>query len=75
MRLRPVTGGGFRHCAYRIELPDLKALKAMDKSHNSVIPIIEGVETLNAFGMEVVAGIILGLDTDKPATPAQVSTS
>ena len=44
----------------------------MDKSHNSVIPIIEAVETLNAFGMEVVAGIILGLDTDTPATPAQV---
>ena len=63
---------GFATVFCGIESPDLEALKAMDKSHNGVIPIIEAVETLNAFGMEVVAGIILGLDTDTPATPAQV---
>jgi radical SAM superfamily enzyme YgiQ (UPF0313 family) len=63
---------GFATVFCGIESPDLDALQAMDKGHNGVIPIIEAVETLNAFGMEVVAGIILGLDTDTPATPAQV---
>ena len=29
---------------------------------------MEAIETLNSFGMEVVSGIILGLDTDKPET-------
>jgi radical SAM superfamily enzyme YgiQ (UPF0313 family) len=47
-----------------IETPDPKALKAMSKQHNMVVPILEGVETLNSYGLEVVSGIILGLDTD-----------
>ncbi|MFX5785499.1 hypothetical protein ABTE36_23685, partial [Acinetobacter baumannii] len=30
-----------------------------------MVPILEGVQTLNSYGLEVVSGIILGLDTDK----------
>ena len=33
-----------------------------------MVPIIEAVQTLNRYGMEVVSGIILGLDTDTPDT-------
>ena len=33
-----------------------------------MVPIMEAIRTLNRFGMEVVSGIILGLDTDKPDT-------
>jgi radical SAM superfamily enzyme YgiQ (UPF0313 family) len=51
-----------------IETPDPVALKAMKKDHNMVLPIMESIETLNSFGMEVVSGIILGLDTDRPET-------
>ena len=51
-----------------IETPDPDALKAMSKDHNMMVPILEAVETLNSFGMEVVSGIILGLDTDTPDT-------
>jgi len=47
-----------------IETPDPNALKAMSKQHNMMVPILEGVETLNSYGLEVVSGIILGLDTD-----------
>ncbi|KQW18618.1 radical SAM protein [Afipia sp. Root123D2] len=47
-----------------IETPDPAALKAMSKQHNMVVPILEGVRTLNSYGLEVVSGIILGLDTD-----------
>ncbi len=49
-----------------IETPDPVALKAMSKQHNMMVPILEGVKTLNSYGMEVVSGIILGLDTDTP---------
>ncbi len=51
-----------------IETPDPDALKAMKKDHNMMVPIMEAIETLNSYGMEVVSGIILGLDTDKPDT-------
>ena len=49
-----------------IETPDPEALKAMSKAHNMMTPILESVEILNNHGMEVVSGIILGLDTDTP---------
>lgn len=48
-----------------IETPDHDALKAMSKQHNMMVPILEGVRTLNSYGLEVVSGIILGLDTDR----------
>ena len=51
-----------------IETPEPEALKAMSKEHNMMVPIIGAIETLNGFGMEVVSGIILGLDTDTPDT-------
>jgi radical SAM superfamily enzyme YgiQ (UPF0313 family) len=51
-----------------IETPDPDALKAMQKDHNMMVPILEGVRTINSYGMEVVSGIIMGLDTDKPET-------
>jgi radical SAM superfamily enzyme YgiQ (UPF0313 family) len=55
-----------------IETPDPVALKAMHKDHNMMVPIMEAIRTLNGFGMEVVSGIILGLDTDKPETGAHL---
>ncbi len=51
-----------------IETPDPTALKAIQKDHNMMVPIMEAIHTINSYGMEVVSGIILGLDTDKPET-------
>jgi radical SAM superfamily enzyme YgiQ (UPF0313 family) len=51
-----------------IETPDPVALKAMHKDHNMMVPIMEAIRTLNGFGLEVVSGIILGLDTDTRET-------
>ena len=51
-----------------IETPDLAALDAMQKSQNRALPLLEAVETINSYGLEVVSGIILGLDTDTPQT-------
>ncbi|ACL56886.1 B12-binding domain-containing radical SAM protein [Methylobacterium nodulans] len=47
-----------------IETPELDALKSIDKQHNAAVPMLEGIATLNSYGLEVTSGIILGLDTD-----------
>ena len=39
-------------------------LRFMSKDQNLRMPILEAVERINAYGLEVVSGIILGLDTD-----------
>jgi len=55
-----------------IETPELGALHAMRKDHNMDLPILDAINVLNRFGMEVVSGIILGLDTDTPQTPDRI---
>jgi radical SAM superfamily enzyme YgiQ (UPF0313 family) len=55
-----------------IETPEPHALRAMAKDHNLRMPILEAVNVLNTYGMEVVAGIILGLDTDTPETADRI---
>lgn len=52
-----------------IETPDPTALKLMVKEQNNQVPILEAVKTLNSYGIEVVSGIIMGLDSDTPKTP------
>src|SRR6185503_17257004 len=66
--LGPIPQAMFVTIFCGIETPEPDALKAMSKQHNMMVPIIEGVQTINSYGMEVVSGIILGLDTDKPGT-------
>ncbi|MCD8485474.1 MAG: B12-binding domain-containing radical SAM protein [Desertifilum sp.] len=51
-----------------IETPEPQALKAISKDQNLSLPILDAVKTLNKYGMEVVSGIIIGLDTDTPET-------
>jgi hopanoid C-2 methylase len=51
-----------------IETPEPQALRFMAKDQNLRMPILDAVERLNAYGLEVVSGIILGLDTDTPET-------
>ncbi len=51
-----------------IETPDPEALKAIAKDHNNMVPIFDAIRTLNGYGLEVVSGIILGLDSDTPET-------
>ena len=47
-----------------IETPEADALKGMRKEHNASLPMLESIQTINSYGMEVTSGIILGLDTD-----------
>lgn len=59
---------GFETIFCGVETPEPEALRAMSKAHNMMVPILEGIATLNGYGMEVVSGIILGLDTDTEAS-------
>ncbi len=55
-----------------IETPEPAALKAIQKSHNVTAPILDCVRAINDHGIEVVTGIILGLDTDTPDSGARI---
>lgn len=56
-----------------IETPDEAGLEFMHKEQNLRRPILESVAVLNSYGLEVVAGIILGLDTDKESAGEAIS--
>jgi radical SAM superfamily enzyme YgiQ (UPF0313 family) len=51
-----------------IETPEPEALHAMSKDQNLRLPLVEAVQRINSYGLEVVSGIIVGLDTDTAAT-------
>jgi radical SAM superfamily enzyme YgiQ (UPF0313 family) len=55
-----------------IETPEPEALRSMSKAHNLRMPILDAVARLNAYGLEVVSGIILGLDTDTPESAGNI---
>ncbi|MHC5729952.1 MAG: B12-binding domain-containing radical SAM protein, partial [Nostoc sp.] len=55
-----------------IETPDPVALKAMNKGQNNHMPIMEAIGIIHSFGMEVVSGIIMGLDSDTVDTPERI---
>jgi radical SAM superfamily enzyme YgiQ (UPF0313 family) len=51
-----------------IETPETEALRFISKQQNLTMPILDAIKILNSYGMEVVSGIIIGLDTDTPET-------
>lgn len=66
--LEMMREAGFDSMFCGIETPDPDALRKMQKDQNLMVPILEAVETINSYGIEVQSGIILGLDTDMPDT-------
>jgi len=63
---------GFDTIFCGIETPEPEALKGMDKKQNLVMPILDSVRAINKHGMQVVSGIILGLDTDTPKSGQRI---
>jgi radical SAM superfamily enzyme YgiQ (UPF0313 family) len=66
--LELMRAAGFVTVFCGIETPEPQALKFMSKDQNLRMPILEAVQRINDHGLEVVSGIILGLDTDTPET-------
>jgi radical SAM superfamily enzyme YgiQ (UPF0313 family) len=55
-----------------IETPDTEALRRIDKGHNAKLPILESINAINSYGMEVTSGIIMGLDSDGPESEVRL---
>jgi radical SAM superfamily enzyme YgiQ (UPF0313 family) len=70
--LEQMREAGFTNIFFGIETPEPTALRAMKKGQNLRTPILEAIQTVNRYGMEVASGIIMGLDTDKPETPQAI---
>lgn len=61
-------------CFCGIETPEEAALKFIHKEQNLRQPILDSIAAVNAYGIEIVSGIILGLDTDTPETGRNITT-
>jgi radical SAM superfamily enzyme YgiQ (UPF0313 family) len=57
---------------FGIESPDAETLQSIDKDQNVRMPILEAVKIINSYGIELFAGIILGLDNDGPDTADKI---
>ena len=66
--LQLMREAGFITVFCGIETPEPHALHSMSKDQNLRMPILDAVRRINEHGIEVVSGIILGLDTDGPET-------
>jgi radical SAM superfamily enzyme YgiQ (UPF0313 family) len=55
-----------------IESPDRGALQGMRKTQNLSLPVLDAVARFNAHGLEVVSGIIVGLDSDTEDSYASI---
>jgi hypothetical protein len=63
---------GFVEVFVGIETPEPEALKGMKKDQNLMVPLLSSIAVLNRHGLEVTAGMIVGLDTDTPDTDARI---
>jgi radical SAM superfamily enzyme YgiQ (UPF0313 family) len=63
---------GFHTVFCGIETPEPQALHFMSKDQNLRMPLLEAVRRINGYGLEVVSGIIIGLDTDTPETAEHI---
>lgn len=70
--LRQMREAYFTTVFMGIETPSEDSLRSLEKRQNLSLPILDAVDRLNEMGMEVVAGIILGLDSDTPDTVDQL---
>jgi radical SAM superfamily enzyme YgiQ (UPF0313 family) len=56
-----------------VETPESGALRAIKKTVNLRKPMLDAIDTLNGYGIEVAVGLIMGFDTDTEQTPLAIS--
>lgn len=62
--LQMMQDAGFRRVFLGIETPVEKSLKEAQKSQNTRRNLLQSVEKIQSYGMEVMAGFIVGFDND-----------
>ncbi len=65
--MRLMLDAGFRNIFVGVETPDEDSLVACKKSQNTRRDLIDNVRALHRAGFMVMAGFIVGFDTDKPS--------
>jgi radical SAM superfamily enzyme YgiQ (UPF0313 family) len=70
--LRLMRDAGFVTVFVGIETPELDSLRNIDKAHNAALPMLDAIATLNRYGLEVTAGIIMGLDLETDESEARL---
>lgn len=70
--LKDMRKAGFYAVFLGIETPDPEDLKALQKSQNARRPLLESMRILQEHGLQIWAGLIVGLDTDRPDTGDQI---
>jgi radical SAM superfamily enzyme YgiQ (UPF0313 family) len=63
--LELMAGAGFDMLFIGIETPDAESLKHAQKGQNLKGNLLESVQRIQEYGLEVTAGFIVGFDTDK----------
>jgi radical SAM superfamily enzyme YgiQ (UPF0313 family) len=63
--LSAMRDAGFNEVFIGIETPSKAALKETGKSQNLKVDMVAAIRTIQRYGMEVMAGFILGFDSDK----------
>ena len=64
--LRLMVEAGFKQVFVGIETPDIDSLKACRKLQNTRNDMVDSVHTIQAAGIEVMGGFIVGFDGDTP---------
>ena len=62
--LNQMRAAGFRQVCIGIETPVVESLKEAQKGQNTRRDLIESVKKVQSYGMEVMAGFIVGFDND-----------
>ncbi len=70
--LEAMRAAGFYAVFLGIETPDPEDLKTIQKGQNARRPLLESIRILQAHGLEIWAGLILGFDSDRPDTGDQI---
>jgi radical SAM superfamily enzyme YgiQ (UPF0313 family) len=64
--MKLMQDAGFDMVFIGLESPDIKVLKGMGKGVNTRADLLQDVRTIQSYGMEVTAGLIVGTDNDPP---------
>ncbi len=71
--LRLLHDARFAHMFIGVESPDPATLVSISKKQNVMDPLVESIHTIEAYGIEVVLGLIFGFDSDTPDTGRAVT--
>jgi hopanoid C-2 methylase len=71
--LRLLHDARFTHLFLGVESSEEETLRHISKKQNTQDPLIESIRRIQAFGFELILGMIIGFDTDTPETGVRMA--